>query len=304
MNVSYHSNGKLLLTGEYAVLDGAMALGLPCRLGQGLTISEYQGDGLVWQSLDHKQLPWFETKFEASELLSSSLKTSSPGIRDTLLNILKGAIALNPDFLHKLQGQTAISMLEFPRDWGLGSSSTLINNIAQWAEVNAYTLLWNTFSGSGYDIACAQNNQPLTYQLKGTAPQVDLLQFNPPFTKELYFVHLNKKQNSREGITQYKRVVANQQHFLDEISEITRTVVACNNFADFQELLLRHEDLISETLQLQRIQDQLFPDFKGLIKSLGAWGGDFVLAMGTDHIPEYFNSKGYSTVLTYDELVL
>lgn len=304
MNVRYHSNGKLLLTGEYAVLDGAMALGLPCRLGQRLTISKHRREGLVWQSLDHKQVPWFDTEFKVSELRANTPKATSSGIRETLLSILQGAVALNPDFLYKLQGHTAISELEFPRDWGLGSSSTLINNIAQWAEVNAYTLLWNTFSGSGYDIACAQNKQPLTYQLKGTTPQVELLKFNPPFTKELFFVYLNKKQNSREGIRRYKRVVANQQDFLDKISEITRSVTLCNNLSNFQELLLRHEELLSETMQLQRIQDQLFPDFKGLIKSLGAWGGDFVLAMGTDAIPEYFNSHGYSTVLSYDELVL
>jgi mevalonate kinase len=304
MKVSFHSNGKLLLTGEYAVLDGALALGLPCRLGQGLTISEHPGDDLVWQSLDHNLVPWFETRFEASELKAKTPKAATSGIRDTLLNILQGAIAINPDFLHKLQGHTATSKLEFPRDWGLGSSSTLINNIAQWAEVNAYTLLWNTFSGSGYDIACAQNKQPLTYQLKGAKPQVDLLEFNPPFTRELYFVHLNKKQNSREGIKRYKNVVANKQDFLDEVSEITRSVVRCSNLVNFQELLLRHEVLLSETMQLPRIQDQLFPDFNGLIKSLGAWGGDFVLAMGTDHMPEYFHSKGYSTVLSYDELVL
>jgi mevalonate kinase len=304
MKVSFHSNGKLLLTGEYAVLDGALALGLPCRLGQGLTISADPGDDLVWQSLDHNLVPWFETRFKASELKVKTLKATTSGIRDTLLNILHGAIALNPDFLHKLQGRTATSKLEFPRDWGLGSSSTLINNIAQWAEVNAYTLLWNTFSGSGYDIACAQNKQPLIYQLKGTTPQVDLLEFNPPFTRELYFVHLNKKQNSREGIKRYKSVVANKQDFLDEVSEITRSVVRCSILANLQELLLRHEELLSKTMQLPRIQDQLFPDFNGLIKSLGAWGGDFVLALGTDHIPEYFHSKGYSTVLSYDELVL
>jgi len=304
MKVSFHSNGKLLLTGEYAVLDGALALGLPCRLGQGLTISEHPGDDLVWQSLDHNLVPWFETRFKVSELKAKTTKAATSGIRDTLLNILQGAIALNPDFLHKLQGHTATSKLEFPRDWGLGSSSTLINNIAQWAEVNAYTLLWNTFSGSGYDIACAQNKQPLTYQLKGTKPQVDLLEFIPPFTRELYFVHLNKKQNSREGIKRYKSVVANKQDFLDEVSEITRSVARCSILANFQELLLRHEELLSKTMQLPRIQDQLFPDFNGLIKSLGAWGGDFVLALGTDHIPEYFHSKGYSTVLSYDELVL
>jgi mevalonate kinase len=304
MNVTYHSNGKLLLTGEYAVLDGAMALGLPCRLGQSLTISEHQGGGLVWQSLDHKEELWFETEFEASELKLATLKASSTDIRDTLLYILQAAVKLKPDFLKQLHGHKAISKLEFPRDWGLGSSSTLINNIAQWAGVNAYSLLWNTFSGSGYDIACAQNTQPLTYQLQNNIPQVELQNFNPLFTKELYFVYLNRKQNSREGIARYNRVVANQQHFLKEVTEITEAITSCKDFAEFQGLLLQHEELLSEAIQLQRIQDQLFPNFNGLIKSLGAWGGDFVLAMGTDHIPEYFHSRGYAIVLSYDELVL
>jgi mevalonate kinase len=304
MNLQYHSNGKLLLTGEYAVLDGALALGLPCRLGQSLSIEDQREGGLIWKSLDHKEKTWFETRFEASELNGVALKASTTDIRGTLLNILQGAVQLNPDFLNKLQGSRAISKLEFPRDWGLGSSSTLINNIAQWAEVDPYALLWHSFSGSGYDIACAQHNQPITYQLTDQKPQVHLMPFKLSFSKELFFVHLNRKQNSREGIRRYKRVVANQQHFIDEVSTITREVAACTDRTIFQELLLQHEVLLSEAIQLTRIQDQLFPDFKGLIKSLGAWGGDFVLALGTEKIPEYFTSKGYSTVLSYEELVL
>ncbi|MGB5376996.1 GYDIA family GHMP kinase [Muriicola sp.] len=304
MNLHYHSNGKLLLTGEYAVLDGALALGLPCKMGQGLIIEDQKEGGLLWKSLDHKGKSWFETRFEVLELNGDAHKTSTADIRGTLLNILQGAIQLNPDFLSRLQGQMAISKLEFPRDWGLGSSSTLLNNVAQWAAVDPYQLLWNCFSGSGYDIACAQHNQPLTYQLKDQKPQVHLLPIKLPFSSELFFVHLNRKQNSREGITRYKRVIANQRHFIEEISTITREVAACRDSRVFQELLLQHEVLLSEAIQLTRIQDQLFPDFKGFIKSLGAWGGDFVLAMGASKIPEYFTSKGYSTVLSYDELVL
>ena len=34
----FHANGKLLLTGEYAVLDGAKAIGLPTKRGQSLQI--------------------------------------------------------------------------------------------------------------------------------------------------------------------------------------------------------------------------------------------------------------------------
>jgi len=32
---SFYSNGKLLITGEYLVLDGAKALALPTKYGQG-----------------------------------------------------------------------------------------------------------------------------------------------------------------------------------------------------------------------------------------------------------------------------
>jgi len=37
---TYRSNGKLLLTGEYVVLDGALSLALPTTLGQRLTVEK------------------------------------------------------------------------------------------------------------------------------------------------------------------------------------------------------------------------------------------------------------------------
>ncbi|MEQ3661167.1 MAG: GHMP kinase, partial [Flavobacterium sp.] len=38
MKQTYYSNGKLLLTGEYVVLDGAKALAVPTKFGQSLSI--------------------------------------------------------------------------------------------------------------------------------------------------------------------------------------------------------------------------------------------------------------------------
>ena len=35
---TFYSNGKLLLTGEYLVLNGAVALAIPTKFGQTLTI--------------------------------------------------------------------------------------------------------------------------------------------------------------------------------------------------------------------------------------------------------------------------
>ncbi|MBT8283376.1 MAG: GHMP kinase [Muriicola sp.] len=303
MKETFRSNGKLLLTGEYAVLDGALALGLPTKLGQELSIEPGSGKGLQWKSVDEEQNVWFETTFTEVELKPNASISKGSDIRNTLLTLLREAVNLNPEFLDKMKSSLATSQLEFSRKWGLGSSSTLINNIAQWAGVDAFTLLWNGFSGSGYDIACAQHNQPLIYTLRNKVPEIELLEYNPPFRKSLFFVHLNRKQNSRAAISHYRKNVANQQGFLTQISEITRAVTSCSELSEFETLMLEHEELLSDALQLQRIQDQLFPDFKGVIKSLGAWGGDFVLATGNESIRSYFNKKGYQTILAYDELI-
>jgi hypothetical protein len=57
-------------------------------------------------------------------------------------------------------------------------------------------------------------------------------------------------------------------------------------------------------LQLTPVKERLFDDYFGAVKSLGAWGGDFVLATGDKTTPAYFKKKGYSTVLTYKEMIL
>ena len=72
-------------------------------------------------------------------------------------------------------------------------------------------------------------------------------------------------------------------------------------------LLKPHEALIAEHLILQKIKDSHFHDFEGVTKSLGAWGGDFALAASDKdegYIKEYFQSKGFSTVLSYDQMLL
>src|SRR5690606_10074625 len=100
-----------------------------------------------------------------------------------LFEILHAAKQLNSDFLNS--GCQVETRLTFPQDWGLGSSSTLINNIAKWAQIDAYKLLENTFGGSGYDIACAEYNGPITYQL-GKQRTVKDVDFNPVFKEALY----------------------------------------------------------------------------------------------------------------------
>jgi hypothetical protein len=55
--------GKILLSGEYLVLDGATALGLVSRHGQSLTVetnSTAKPGTLRWTALDMDGKPWME----------------------------------------------------------------------------------------------------------------------------------------------------------------------------------------------------------------------------------------------------
>ena len=306
----FYSNGKLLLTGEYVVLDGALSLAVPTTYGQSLTVKEIDLPHLVWKSMDEKGAIWFEGIFELNEKNTPDelrfLFPSPEGyaIAEMLVNILIEAKKLNPEFLNAEKGYEVKTQLSFPINWGLGSSSTLINNIAQWAKVDAFELLWKTFSGSGYDIACAQHNTPILYKLKDSTPIVEEIAFDPSFKDHLYFVHLNKKQNSREGIAEYQKKDFDKANVIHGISEITQEMVLCNDLSHFESLITKHEALLSHALNIPTVKESYFPDYYGCIKSLGAWGGDFILATGKEKTPKYFKEKGYTTIIPYSEMVL
>ncbi len=319
MTKSFYSNGKLLLTGEYAVLDGALSLAIPTKFGQSLLVKEVDSSRLVWKSWDYAERVWFEETFFSSSpehipkeqssffrYLDHAQHKSRKGkaIAETLSRILHEAQKLNPDFLRDGTGYAVDTHLTFPRNWGLGSSSTLINNIAQWANIDAYRLLWNAFSGSGYDIACAQNHYPILYSLKNEKPNAAEVDFNPSFQDMLYFIHLNKKQNSRDGIAAYQNKNFDKARLVKQVSEITLKAVSCNSLSQFESLMSQHETLLSQTLQMPTVKESLFPDFRGSVKSLGAWGGDFVLATGDETTPLYFEGLGYGTVVPYSQMVL
>jgi len=302
MSTNFYSNGKLLITGEYGVLDGAISLALPTKYGQTLSVAQNTTNAIQWQSIDHLKKIWFEVHFKTNtlEIITSSDQETASVLQKMLLEAKK----LNTTFLSELSGITIQTSLDFPRDWGLGSSSTLLNNIAQWARVNPYTLLWNSFSGSGYDIACAKHNTPILYQLENTTPNVTEITFQPAFENDIYFVHLNKKQNSREGISTYRKADFNKQAFILEINALTKAILTCEDSTVFKSLLTQHETTVSKVLNMKPVKELLFSDYKGAIKSLGAWGGDFILAAGDNTTPNYFKEKGYNTIRSYKDMIL
>lgn len=308
MGNTYYSHGKLLLTGEYAVLDGALGLAIPTRFGQSLKVLENTNSKyLEWKSFDKDKSMWFRQIFDLNTLESQEgveVKNMNATLSKRLSKVLNCARNLNPDFLNPAKGIRAETFLDFNREWGLGSSSTLINNIAQWAEVDAYQLLWDTFGGSGYDIACAQSDSPLLYCLKDGRPEVKKISFDPPFGSDLYFVYLNQKMDSRKAIKQYRDLQSDNVELVSAISKLSVNISLCVSLEDFKSYITEHEALLSAALKLPTVKEKLFPDFQGAIKSLGAWGGDFVLAASCGDSPDYFNSRGYDTVIPYSKMAL
>jgi len=307
----FYSNGKLLLTGEYVVLDGALSLALPTNYGQSLTVEIIDEPKIIWQSFDENDAIWFESKFDLKNNGILKPIQNSNQESERLYKILKAAKQLKPSFLISDPGYHIKTKLDFSINWGLGTSSTLINNIANWANVDAYKLLELTFGGSGYDIACAQHDKAITYKLEKPfdCALVDKrivkeVHFNPEFNENLYFVYLNKKQNSREGIAHYKANALNNPQVISEISDITLKLIDCTNLNEFESLINLHEEIISKTINQKTVKDLLFKDFKGSIKSLGAWGGDFVIVTSIDNPRAYFESKGFNTVITYSKMIL
>ena len=291
----FFAHGKLLLTGEYAVLDGALAIALPTQYGQEMHITPSEREGIFFRSLTQEGTPWYEGQLFVGD--------ANP-ITETLERILSQAQRMQPNFLTD-QSVHVETRLDFPREWGLGSSSTLISMIAQWAEVDPYELLWNSFGGSGYDIACARASSAILYQLTEGKAKVYPIYYNPPFAASLFFVYLNKKQNSREGIALYQGLKKNKKPLITQLSQLTEEIYRTHSLDTFSKLLSEHEAVLSSYLRLPTVKDSLFKDFSGTIKSLGAWGGDFVLAIGEEsYIKEYFISKGMQTILPFAQMIL
>ncbi len=297
----FYAQGKLLLTGEYTVLDGATALAIPTRYGQSLTVRSVEKKGCLWKSLDSDGTVWFEATFSNKGQILTCQKDQRH-IAQTLVNILETAQELQPNF--KPYDKLEVEMLlEFPRNWGLGTSSTLLYNIAQWADVDAVRLLQKSFGGSGYDVAVAQYKAPLLYRLAEGQPIVQTINLSWPFKDKLFFVHLNEKQDSKEGIALYKKALQQVKAPVAQISELTLQIVNCTQFETCMELFQQHENLLSKLLGLPTVKTRLFSDFNGVVKSLGAWGGDFVLVGGGIEAQDYFHHKGYETIVPFSEMI-
>ncbi len=248
---------------------------------------------------------WLQVSFGSR--LFNIIHTNDQKLALHLKKILKKAFDLGNISVDNQKGILIRTNLDFDNSWGLGSSSTLLSNIGYWLDVDPYNLSKVTSNGSGFDVAAARSNSPIFYQLVDGEPQITTAEFNPTFKDQLYFVHLDRKKNSEESVASYKAKIKAKMEDIEEVSSLSRIIANARNLVDFEKAMLEHECILSKVLGIDRIKKQFFSDFQGEIKSLGAWGGDFVLASysgSENYLRDYFRSKGKNTILRFDDMVL
>ncbi|MDD3567136.1 MAG: GYDIA family GHMP kinase [Bacteroidales bacterium] len=304
MSNQFYSNGKLLITGEYFVLNGATAFAIPLKVGQGMD-AELVDDGkdLIYWSTSVKNQPWFTAIFSKADLsiVDTNNRKSSEFIQKLLRFVKDKSAALNAS-----QSVRISANVEFAMEWGFGSSATLIANLAQWAKINPYELLFATTNGSGYDVACAMVGSPILYK-NHPKPEVVKVDFSPSFLNKIYFIYLGQKQNSAASVEKLGQKVKGRNVEADRISAISKGIVKSTSLREFGALVDEHERIVATTLDLELVKQKLFPDFDGSLKSLGAWGGDFIMATHSgeaSYVYSYFNSKGLDVIFPYNHIVL
>ena len=300
----FYSHGKLLLTGEYLVMYGSKSLALPVKFGQEMKVIQSNRNTLKWEAFI-KENSWFEAEFTVPgiEIISSSDQEKALYLK----RVIQAAKEANPFFLTNQNGFLVKNHLEYLQEWGLGSSSTFINNLARWAQIDPFDLHHRISGGSGYDIACAGAESPITFQISEGKPHWQEINYHPPFSDNLYFIFLGEKKNTNESIRVFKEYYKANTQDVEFISGLTEQWLKAENLSMAIHLLNTHEAFMGNLLKTDPVKQLLFPDFKGAVKSLGAWGGDFVMAaspLDFEEVKSYFRKNNFNTIFKYEDIVL
>lgn len=302
----YYSNGKLMLSGEFLVLHGACSLVIPLKVGQQMEVvvtGHKENKVLYWQANILNE-PWFFAHILISNW--EILKSNNAAVAISLVNILKEAEKLNhlifePQTKYEITTDTAFNI-----DWGFGSSSALIANIANWAMIDPFELNSKVSGGSGADIAAAISDGPVLYKLTDNKPDFYRIDFSPVFLNNIWLVYTGNKQNTPASISRFKENASFSNKSIELIDSITQEMIRTDSLHDFMKLMSEHENILSEILGIPSV-NSLMQDFPGEVKSLGAWGGDFIMAASEADdttVREYFRSKHMHTIFTLDQILL
>ncbi len=304
---TFSAHGKFLLTAEYLVLNGATALAIPLRMGQDLQViisQEPSAGKIYWTARDQEKI-WFEAVFDINK--HKVIQSSDADKAAYLEKLLNAAAHLNPKALDINDNYKVETRLGFRPQWGLGSSSTLISNVARWFDVDSYALHFAISNGSGYDIACATAATPIFYTLaQKNIPQVEKVNFYPHFSDQIFFVYSGRKQQSEGSVRQHQPNIAMSGDKIIQASRLSIAMAQAATREEFEDIIHEHNQMMSRVLQIPSAAETLLPGFRGAVKWLGAWGGDFVMVTwqhGLEGLKSYLKNKGFDTLFAFQQMV-
>ena len=289
-----------MLTSEYVAVDGALVLAVPTKLGQELFFTENDDkkSSVHWQAYHQNQL-WLDTFIDYKNW--EIQETNNQKAAEFILKVLQNVQNLSETKFKSDVSYHLKTNLQFPSDFGLGSSSTLMSNLAEWANIDAFDLNEISLGGSGYDVAVAKEKSAILYS-RFPERTYHKINFDPSFKDELIFIHLNQKQDTREGISHYKSKTTSTE-LINDYSKLTEKIVNAQNLEEFSQLMTIHEQKLSDFLGTPTVKEKYFQNCPSFVKSLGAWGGDFVLASKFGDYKDYFKKQGFTKIFTWQELI-
>jgi mevalonate kinase len=161
------------------------------------------------------------------------------------------------------------------------------------------------FQGSGFDIACATADGPILYVRNQLVEPINL---DYPFASQLFLVYSGRKKKTAIEVRTFLKEKVISSQTVSEMSALTDEFAACRDQNEFNLLIRLHEELVSKSIGRIPVKSEFFGDFKGEVKSLGAWGGDFFLVstnkLTFSEVNRYFENKGLMTVFKWGDLLL
>lgn len=294
---SYFSHGKIMLAGEYAVMAGIESLALPVAQGQWMQVWDMPAKGvskLVWQGKEADGTVWFECRIDTDIMHIS--ESTDEDVAKTLVKLLREVQIHRPELF---SGRTLRleTQCEFRRDYGLGSSSTMVANLSKWSGVDAFVLQEAGFGGSGYDVAVALLGRPLVFWKEGELACWSPWSLNPELTEGWYLAFPGKKQNSRSSLSAVREKLDSLKTdtmMLQQLNAVVNALKHPRSLPLAEAMLEMWQALLGQHLEIPRAWDdlKLEPMQGGLCKWLGAWGGDVLLINRAtlDRYPAAFES--------------
>lgn len=308
MQRTYFSHGKILLTGEYAVLTGMEALALPVVPGQQLSVWEIPSAGnakVIWQGNEADGSPWCDVRIDSD--IMHVVESNDEVTAQRLLHMLREIKSHQPEFFsHKtIRVETRC---EFDRSFGLGSSSSLVACLSAYSGTDIFALQQAGFGGSGYDAAVCATGKPIAYWLEKGVPNFAPWQLDPGLTGHWYLAFPGKKINSRNAIADTREGLAAMQSDTFMLQQLNACIQAVKNPRSIpllEAMLEMYQALISQALGLPKAYDDLEikPMQGGLCKWLGAWGGD-VLLINENIKNQYSDKFSEMQLIPWNEFVI